>query len=268
MPIRGFQSAGVVACFDEPNQTGAIGDLNAPRNAPAKSPQDHLDKMIFHSALFQYEIVAGTTDVTVNHTALAGKTTTWALPAGGMWGPGAPPPNSITFVTIGDTRQTDIQIFNHGLGYIPKFMVSLDGRRLPDGYMVQLQGGGEYRRVSAWANASSIFLRESAVSSNAALSGVSRTYKVMVFANRAPNPSRPLFGKEGARLTLARGIIDSGNKYLRRTGVGDTPFALNLGPTIDIRNGGSRTASGGVVVSEPRYNGSMVAPPFTSVGVD
>jgi hypothetical protein len=270
MPIRGFPAQDVVACFVEPNTTGAIDDYNAARNDPVKNPKNHLDKIIFHSDFYQYEIAAGPTDVLVNHTALAGKTTTYVVAAGGYF-IGSPTPGAIFFNTLGDVRTTDIAILNHGLGYVPKFMVSLGGRRLPDGYMVQLSGGN-YRRVSVWANTTHIYLRESAVSGGAGddLPATSQTYKVMVFRNRAPNPTQPLFGKDvtNTYMILARDIINSARKYLRRTGVGDTPFALNTGRTMDVSNGGTRTASGGVVVSEPRYNGAMSAPPYVSVGVD
>lgn len=269
MPIRGFPAQNVVACFIEPNTTGNVDNFDAPRNAPVKTPQSHLDKIVFHSSFFQYEIAAGPSSVTINHTALAGKATVWSLPTGGLW-IGGDAPNSITVTTYGDTRETNIQLFNHGLGYIPKFMVALDNRRLPDGYIVQQESSGAHRRVAIWADTTHIWLREFAVSGDVPqpLPAASRTYKVMVFRNSVPNPAKPLFGMDGGNLIIARGIIDSGKKYLRRTGSGDTPFALNLGRTIDISNGGSRTMSGGISVSEPRYNGSAVAPPFKSVGVD
>jgi hypothetical protein len=146
-------------------------------------------------------------------------------------------------------------------------MVSLDGRRVPDGFSVQNDASGGHRRVSVFANAFGIYLREFAVSTNAALPAANRTYRVQVFRTRAPDPAKPLFSGSGGNLQLGRGIIDTTRRYLRRTGVGDSPFALNLGPTIDVRNGAARSASGGVITSEPRYNGSMAAPTFISVGV-
>lgn len=270
MPIRGFPIESVVACFEEPNSIGAIDDFNSSRNSPVKSPELHLDKITFHSELFQYEIAAGPTDVTVNHIALAGKTTTWSLPAGGSF-VGTPVPGAITMTVQGDVRVTDIALFNHSLGYIPKFMVSLSGRRVPDGYIVQ-QSGGKHRRVSIWANTTYIYIRETAISGAAGddLGATSLIYKVMVFKNTAQTPSLPLFGKDISNINviIARGIINTAKKYLRRTGSGDTPFSLNLGKTMDISNGGVRTASGGVIVSEARYNGSMSAPSYISVGVD
>lgn len=274
MPIRGFKNEGIVACFDRTPGVPSPSfdqtfDINHPENAPAKSPASHLAKLIWHSALFQYEIAAGPVDVTVNHEALAGLTTTWTLPPGGSWGGDAGGTGSISYNVAGQTRERNIVLLNHGLGYVPKFMVSLSGRRVPDGYIVQLVGGN-YRRASMWADATNIYLREAAASGAAGndLPAVSLTYRVMVFRTRAPDPAKALWSGSGSGMQLARGIIDTARKYLRRTGAGDSPFAMNLGRTMDVQNGGTRTASGGVIVSEPRYGGSMPAPPYISVGVD
>lgn len=266
---RGFTAAGIAACYTEASGGGAMFDINAPRNAPAKSPVDHLDKVIWHPRCFQYEIAAGPADVTIGHSALATKDTWIVVSTGGYGGNAFDPPvgSSIGFVIQGDTRVTDILLYAHGLGYVPKFMVALDGRRVPDGFAVQNDVSGGHRRVSIFANTFGIYLREFAVSTNTALPAVNCTYRVMLFRTRAPDPSKPLFAGSGGALQLGRGVIDTTRRYLRRTGTGDSPFALNLGPTIDIRNGAARSASGGVIVSEPRYNGSMAAPPSISVGV-
>lgn len=268
MPLRGFKDHGIVACFDEAPGGGAIFDINAARNAPAKTPADHLDKLIWHSALYQYEIAAGPVDVTISHTALATKDTWHTVSTGGYdFGGSAPVGSTIGFRNRGDVRVSDILLYTHGLGYIPKFMVALDGRRVPDGFIIQVDTNGGHRRVSMFATTTGIYLRESAISTDINLVAVSKTYRVMVFRTRAPDPAKALWSGSGAAMQLARGIIDTTRRYLRRTGAGDTPFALNLGRTIDIKNGGSRSASGGVVVSDPRYNGTMAAPPYVSVGV-
>jgi hypothetical protein len=264
--IRGFPSQGVVACFVEPNTSGSKDDFDAPRNAPAKTPASYLSSIVFHSSFFQYEIAAGPTSVGINHLVLAGKTDSFNLTAGALIGSGG---GGISFVTHGDVRTTDTGLLYHGLGYVPKFMVALDNRRVPDGYIIQISGNG-HRRVSFWADTNNIYVRETAISGAAGddLPALALTYKVMVFRTPTPNPALPLFRLAGSSLVLARGIIDTARKYLRRTGVGDSPFALNMGVTMDIKNGGSRTASGGVVVSEPRYTGTMAAPTYVSVAVD
>ena len=267
--IRGNIFSNVVACYDEAVGGGDMFDINAPRNAPAKTPSDYLDKLIWHQRCFQYEMPVAPADVAITHAALATANTYYVVSAysvspGGPTGPGT---SEIGFVVQGANRITDILLLTHGLGYVPKFMVSLDGRRVCDGFVVYSDASGSHFRVSVFATATGIYLRESAVATNTSLAAVAKTYRVMVFVNRAPDPSKPMFGKAGAAMTLGRGIIDTSRRYLRRTGSGDSPFALNLGTTLDIKNGGSRSASGGVVSSEPRYNGSMAAPPFISVGV-
>lgn len=270
MPLRGgfYDATGVVACYEEASGGGDIRYISSPRNAPAANPAAHLDKLIWHSALYQYEIAAGPVDVSVTHTALATKDT-WHTVSTGGYDPAGPSPSGSTigFLIKGDSRVTDILLYTHGLGYVPKFMVSLDARRVPDGFIVQSNANGCYRRVSVFATPTGIYLREHAVSTDINLAAVSKTYRVMVFRTRAPDPAKALWSGSGASMQLARGIIDTTRRYLRRTGAGDSPFALNLGPTIDIKNGGARSASGGVVVSDPRYNGSMAAPAYVSVGV-
>lgn len=266
---RGFSNEGIAACYEEAPGGGTLFDINAPRNAPAKSPAEHLDKVIWHPRCFQYEIAAGPSDVAITHTALATKNTYYVVSTGGgSVGPFPPTGASIGFLVQGDQRTSDILLFSHGLGYVPKFMVSLDGRRVPDGFIVQQDSRGGHRRISVFATAGGIYLRESAVSTDIDLAAVAMTYRIMVFRTRAPDPTKPLWAASGGDMQLGRGIIDTTRRYLRRVGAGDTPFALNLGPTIDIRNGGARAASGGVVTSESRYNGSMSAPSYIAVGVD
>lgn len=267
--IRGFDADGIVACFEEEPGGGAMFDIDAPRNAPAKTPSDYLSSLIWHQDLFQYEIAAGPTDVLVNHTALATKDTYITVSLGGMGsGPFAPSGSTIGFLIQGDTRHTDILLYTHGLGYVPKFMVALSGRRLPDGYTVQIDGSGGHRRASVYATTTGIYLREYAVSTSIDLVATSLTYRVMVFRTRAPDPGLPLFAGDGSGMQLGRGVINTTRKYLRRTGAGDTPFSFNMGRTIDIKNGGVRSATGGTTVSEPRYDGSMSAPAYVAVGVD
>lgn len=73
MPIRGGLAGApnTVACFIETPGGGDWRDIDAPRNAPMKNPMNHLDKVIWHTDFFQYELVVGIMDITVNHAALA-----------------------------------------------------------------------------------------------------------------------------------------------------------------------------------------------------
>lgn len=271
MPIRGFTSQGVIACFDEPDTTGESTDWFAPRNAPARDPISHLPRLTFHSSAFQYEIAAGPVNVTINHTALAGRTGYVGITYNGGWSvDGTANPaseNGVVFPRYGQTRQTDITLFVHNLGYVPKVMVTVGGRNLVNGQVVQSLSGDRVRTVSIHVTTTTVFLREVAVSNASALTAMSLQYTVLVFRNRPPNPAQPLWGFDGQDLVIARDIIRSSRRYLRRVGVGDSPFSINLGRTIDIRNGGVRSATGGSISSETSYNGSFAAPPFLQVGV-
>lgn len=261
--FRGFTAEGIVACFEEAPGGGDMFDIDAPRNAPAKSPELHLDKLIWHSALSQYEVALGPVDVTVNHTALAGKTAYRGVSFGA--GP-LDTGGGISVTLIGDLRTSDISIGAHGAGGVPKVMLAYGGRILPAGYVVQ-QGAGQSRTISPWADASNVYIREFAVSSDVALGAVSFTYQLLVLRKRSANPALPLFSGGSAGLQMGRGIIDSSREYLRAVGFGDSPFSLDNGFGIDAENGRLRTAAGGVVVTESGYSGSMPAPPFVQVGV-
>lgn len=242
-------------------------DLNAPRNAPAKNPEQHLDRITFHSSFFQYEVAAGPVSVGITHSVLPTKTTVIGLSGeGGSWGlPRAP---SISVTIYGADRNSDILLFTHNLGYVPRFMVSLSGRRVTDGHIIQ-NASDHRRRVSVWASSTGIYLRESCTTGQADCPAITLTYRVMVFRESRAEPVKRLFsGGPSQPLVLAKGVIDSSKKYLRRTGAGDTSFAQNLGRTLDCNNGAIASASGGVITAESGYGGSLSAPPFIAVGVD
>lgn len=168
---------------------------------------------------------------------------------------------------LGDVRTTDIALYSHGLGYEPKIMLAYGGRVLPSGYMIQNDGSGLNRTIAPWASSSTVYLREVAISSASTLGAVSRDYKLIVLRNAAPNPALPAMSGDGVDIQIGRGLIDSTKSYLRKVGVGDSPFSLDNDYGIDDNNGRLRTAAGGVVVTESGYGGSMVAPPFIQVGV-
>ncbi len=264
MPIRSFKDQNVVACFAEPSSVGSVFDINAFRNRPARDPGDYLDLLTFHSNCFQYEVAYGPVEVAVTHSALPVRSRFYGVKwdAGPIAGGGVA---GVGFTVFGNSRETDILLASHGLGYVPKFMVALDGRRVPDGWQIQYDAASGARQVSVYATSSGIYLRETAMSGSAELPAIALSYRVYVFRTRAADPGQPMFGKLGSNLVLARGIVNSSRSYLRR-GASTSPFALNLGPTLDVNQGAVRSASGGVVVTEPGYAGSMAAPAFRSVG--
>lgn len=269
MPFRGSfpNSPNTVACFEETAGGGDPQDINSARNAPAKTPANYLDKITWHSDLFQYEIAYGPTTVTVNHPSVAASTLYYGVTWNGGSFFGSPTPQGVYFVVQGTESVTDHLLVTHGLGYVPKVMVVYDGRILPTGHTVQLSGSNS-RRVSVYVTSTGVYLRDLGISSNTALSAISLNYTVLVFRNPTANPLKKLFEYGVAGMSLARGIVDTSKKYLRRTGVGDSPFSLNMGPTLDVQNGGVRSATGGITVSDPNYSGSMAAPSYVSVGVE
>lgn len=261
MPIRGFPAEGVVACFDEPNTLGDIEDIDAPRNAPAKTPASYLTSLTWHSSLFQYE-VAYEGSVTINHAALAAKTTTITANGFSIGGGGA----SVTTNIVGDVSATDYLLATHGLGFIPTAMVALSGRMLPSGFIAQTSGAG-LRELAPFVTTSGVYIRDTSISGSSTLPGISLTYRVIVFNSPAPNPSLPLFGGGPTSLTMARGIIDGSKKYAKQVAVGESPYSINLGPTLDINNGRARSATGGTVQTEPGYGGGLSAPAFRNIGL-
>ncbi len=236
-------------------------DINHPENAPAKTPADYLDVLTWHSALHQYEL-ALETSVTINHTALATKTT--RIGASGYVGGGGTVEVGVDL--IGDIRVTEVPLVSHSVSDNPIVMVALNGRMLPSGFIVQISGEG-IRQVAPWVSSSEVGIRETAVSGSAALPAISLTYRVMIFRSRAPDPVKPMFAGGPSSMQMARGIIDGSRKYAKQVAVGESPFSINLGPTLDDANGRIRSATGGIVVSEPGYSGSLAAPAYRNIGL-
>lgn len=251
--IRGFDAEGIVACFEEEAGGGAMFDIDAPRNAPAKTPIAHLDKVTWHSSFDQFELAVGPSDVTINHTSLAAASVTTGI-------------GSITSTVYGARRVTDILLLTHGLGYKPRAKVTIGGRVVVSGQIIQ-DLTDRVRIVSVFTTTTGVYLRETAFSSSSALPAFDQAYRVYVFRQAQANPSAPLFSNSGGLTTIAREIIRSDRKYLRRTGVGDEEFSIDSGPTLDIANGSKRVANGGVLTTESGYTGSMTAPSYVMVGL-
>ena len=228
-------------------------DIDAPRNAPAKTPISYLDSVTWHSTFDQFELAAGPTDVTINHTSLAAASVVTGI-------------GSVSLTIYGDRRVTDILLLTHSLGYKPRVKVTISGRVVVSGQIIQ-DLTDRVRIISVFTTTTGVYLRETAFSSSSALPAMNQDYRVYVFRQATPNPSAPLFTNGGSLMTLAREIIRSDRKYLRRTGVGDEEFSIDSGPTLDIANGSKRVANGGVLTTESGYTGSMAAPAYVMVGL-
>lgn len=260
--LRGFPADNIVAVYDEASGGGAIDDLNAPRNAPAKNPGAHLSSVYWHSEFFQYELAMPIQTVTINHPTLAGRSTELGERPGFGWNQPVP-----EFTVQGNVGSSNHTLVTHNLGYRPLAFVAYQNRMVTTGTIVQNISEGRSRCVTAYVTNSIVGLRETSVASGNSLPSVSRGYSVLVFRTPETDALRALFGKEGSNVTIGRGLVDTSKSYLRRTGAGDSPFDIDRGPTIDINNGRARVVSGGSATTEPGYGGSFSGPSYTEVGV-
>jgi hypothetical protein len=261
MRFKGFASPGVVASFNEAPGGGGLADFDAPRNAPAKTPSAHVDKVGWHGDFFQYELAADPAVVVVNHPSMAGGSHQYIASILG---------SSVSVSVFGSAGVSDHTLVTHGLGYVPLAFVAYQGRMLTPGTPVQIESNGRIRFVRAFATSSIIGLRESRVTSSltasSTLSAVSRSYTVLVFREPASSPNLPLFAKIAGEIILARGKARSSKRYLREVAPGETAFAINRDRTLDWQNGRSRIVTGGVTFTEGQYTGSFTGGPFKQVG--
>lgn len=246
---RGFAAPGVFAIFDEPNTSGAPTDFDAPRNAPAKVPEDWLEAIRFHVDFDYYQVHSGPTPVTVTHASVASASTNINLPSG-----------RTTIVRSGQIVASHIDLVTHGLGYVPAYMVVSGGEIIAPGTVIQAQTSPtRLRTVTPYATTSKIRLYDVGISGSSTLSSLSKDYEVLVF--RAPvEDSDQLFNFDTAtgRLILGLGKFDNDRLRLRQAGAGDSAFDISLGRTVDIRNGRARTVlANGTTVTEAGYDGSF-----------
>jgi hypothetical protein len=246
---RGFPADGIFAIFEEPNTTGLVHDIDAARNAPAKTPASYLDKVRFHVDFDYYQVSVGPSTVTVNHASVAGASTNVV----NFWG-GA----SGVVTRVGQIVTTYHDLVTHSLSYIPKFMVIADGHIIAPGTMVQSATAQE-RTVTPFATTSKIRLMDIGISSGSALSAMSKDYTVLVFKQPAETSDQLMsFDPDTGQVILGLGKFDSDIKMLRQSGAGDSPFDISLGPTVGIRNGVAKTVlADGTTVTESGYTGSF-----------
>lgn len=220
--------------------------------APYKDPIANIDLIRFHSDLNYYGVVAKDLAKVIGHAAVAGLTTDVG---------------STGTIVVGQQAVSEYVLINHNLGYVPLYMVALDGQMIPQGLPIQQEGGGA-RFVSSYATASAIVLRDVGFSSASTLPAQNRTYSVLVFRSPAADPGLPMFHLAPGAAIFGRGKFQLTQNHLRQVGVGESPFAIAQGPTMAIRNGGmgARLASGGVV-TVGAFNGTYPNPPFINVGI-
>lgn len=252
--IRGFASENIVACFNETTGGGDILDINAPCNAPAKSPHLYLDRVYWHTDFNQLELALPEQVVTITHPALAGRT----IAAG---------TSRLPLSIRGNLGSFNHTLVTHNLGYTPLYMVAIGNYLLPSGHIIQAVDNLRFRNVCAYANGNIIGLRDFASASDVALPATSVQYRILIFKKAVSDPTKALMQFNGTTLSMARNKISSDHLYIRRTQPSESPYDLNLGPTIDITGGKTRVVTGGNVVSEPGYPGSFAGPPYVAVGI-
>lgn len=242
-----------IALYDEPaGASGAFDDPNSDRNAPLNDPIAWLDHVRFHPDFDYYQVHSGPTAVTINHAAVAGATTT-LYNLGGA-----------TFARTGQIVTTQIDLVTHSLGYIPSYFVIMNGALVAPGTLIQV-GTAQDRQITPYATTTKIRLHEAAISSASTLAAVSIDYEVVVF--RQPVADMPGiafdFDETTGRVVMGYGKFDSDLKMLREAGaLGDSPFDISLGRTVDIKNGGKRSVlADGTTVSDTNYNGTFTGSP-------
>lgn len=245
---RKFPAQGVVAIFDEPNQDGDVLDFDAPRNAPAKYPEDHLDKIFFHSGLNLLEVAAEAM-VTINHASVA---------AGGSISGNAS--QSVVFSWAGAVADNLLlDISDLGLSEAPLVLVSQGDNVIWPGMPVQTDTGGRARYVTAYSTDTEVRLWESASKTASTLAAVSIDYNVIVL--RPPpgdlNDLLDAFDETTGEYVMGMGRFSSLRRYLQ-IAPGGSPVGVPLGRTIDLDDGAPRAVRADGTYFDPVPPGATV----------
>lgn len=231
------------------------GDVDAPFDTPVSN----LDKVIFHSDLDYFEVLARTSSsVTVNHPAVA-HTEIPESGGGFQWVQG---PNANEYFGT-------YNLFAHGLGSRPDyFIVVQDGQVLPPGMVVQGDGNGNRRYVTTYATSTHIVLHERVQTRTGTLAAVSRDYDVMVLGVTSPSLTEETILKPDSA-KLGKGIIDRTRRYLRAADGSETAYYLTNGKTADLNHGVARVVTpdgttfddaGHPTIATLNYAGSFTGP--------
>lgn len=245
---------GRCALYVPAGSSGDPDDPNSAQNAPLNNPLANLASIRLHSDLDYYQ-VHSITSVTVNHPAVAGASAVISA--------------TPTFTRYGQLSKTNHTLVTHGLGYVPNYMIESGGTLIGQSSKIQVENG--YRTVSPYATTSTINLLDVGISTNSTLSGMSKTYRVIIFRQPTAD-STYLFDwdPDTGALIMGKGKFRGSLQALRRTLLGDaSPFDIPLGRTTDIRNGVSRTVlADGTTFSHPNYTGSFTGSPSLQCTVE
>lgn len=222
--FRGFPAADICALFEEPNATGDALDINAARNAPAKTPGPYLDSIHLHSRFNYFVPAAGfPKTVTVNHIA-------YGADAGTTFG---------ALTAYVSHASKDYTLVAHGQGGIPlDWLGTFNGQEYPIGCPIQVGENGGRRNVSFWCDATNIYVHEDVKPGISGLPAISVTYEMVVFRLTNDEAGLPLAGDFSGGVQFGRGRIKSTERTLREMQPGDAaPFSIPTGPCGDAANG-------------------------------
>lgn len=232
---------GEAALFREADGGGDYRDLDAPRNAPAKTPEAHLDKLFFHSQLdlLEVQLVAS---VTISHAAI----TAAAAPSGST-------SQSQRFVWGGFTDDhLLVDLTALGLSREPICMVAADGRMISGVQPVQTGTLGRARYASVYSTTTEVRLYEEASRANTDLPAVDITYTVWVLRD-PPGPvgnTLRQFDPETGETVLGFERFGSLRRYVQ-VALGGSPLALLKGRGLDLDCGAPRFLRAGTTPYEP-----------------
>lgn len=266
--MRGFSTPDVAACYDEPTLTGDPTDYNAARNGPAKTPHSYISSIYWHSDFVQHELAVPAQVISVTHTALNTQTLYYNVRTTGFaTGLGSAPSQQLALTVTGAKRVSTLTLYTHNLGYKPHYMVVLGNGTIGNGTIIQRDGNGGQRTIVPYVTTTVIGLREIAFAGDVNLPATTLTYGLLLFREPSIDPLKPLFGKQGGSVVLGRGKIDSQYKYLRRVAGAESSVDLNLGPTVDFSNGGSKQVVGSTSQVAGKYQGDFSGSDYIPVDV-
>lgn len=239
--FRAFPDVGVVAVFIEPNTTGAIDDIDAPRNAPAKNPASYWDAVKFHSSFNNLEVVASGS-VTINHAATS--TTAGEMGVIYKWAD-----------AVADRLLLDISSL--GLTKEPYVLVSTGDVILTPGIAVQTNSGGRGRYVTPYSTTTEVRLWEAASLTGTALAAQSVTYSVLVFKEPAAvNDLLMAFHEDTGVFEMGFGRFRTDKQYLQESV--SSPFDLFMGRSMECNQGTVRVLKADGTYYDPLPNPSRV----------
>lgn len=221
-------------------QTPTSGD----KMAPFDHPEQHLDRVWFCSDFDYYVALMDVQSVTIAHAAVpSGSTTLGPVTLNGQ-------------IVEHDNLLLDYSAL--GLTEVPRYKIAIGNVLVPNGYSVQ-NLSARCRQVSFYASTTQLRVKDVGVSSSSSLPAVNVTYNILLFKTPVADPDLPIFSARHG--IMAQGKIRASEKHLRRSSTGDTPFDINLAPSIDINDGGVKwfTPDAGAVTFGS-YGGSAVAP--------